>query len=178
MIIGIRAFQDTGKTALAIGTILELCLHHGYAFDEVVANISLNFPVDHQPHCVNNQLMKLYIKEMVTKGLRHKVVLMDEADRLFPARFWQQKEQTEALIGLWQDYKLFNYIIYTAHEGTGIDIVLRSVTQVELVPDYDAKNDCIPFVIYNAIDGFVDDDCLLDVSKNIFPYYNRWAVVK
>lgn len=178
MIVGIRAFQDTGKTALAVGTIIELCLRHGYGFDEVVANIQLEFPVEQKPHCINNQLMKLYIKEMVTKGLKHKIVLLDEADRLFPARFWQQKEQTEALIGLWQDYKLFNYIIYTAHEGTGIDIVLRSVTQIELVPNYDARNDCIPFVIYNAIDGFVDDDCLLDVSKNVFPYYHRWAVVK
>lgn len=174
MIVGIRAFQDKGKTALAVGTILELCLRHGYRFDEVVANLHLTFPVKNPPTYLNNIQMKQFIREMVDKGLKHRVVLLDEADRLFPARFWQKQEQTESLIGLWQDYKLFNYIIYTAHEGTSVDIVLRQVTQIELVPEYDPVKDKIPFIIYNAFRGFVGGDCLLDVSKNVFPYYDRW----
>ena len=177
LIVGIRAFQDKGKTALAVGTILELCAKHGYSYDEVVANLHLKFPAEPGPHSLTNPEMRLFIRSMVTKGLRHKVVLMDEADRLFPARFWQQKEQTDALIGLWQDYKLFNYIIYTAHEGTSVDIVLRQVTQIELVPEYDAYGDCINFDIFNSMDGLVDDDCLANVSKNIFPYYDRWEVI-
>jgi len=178
MIVGIRAFQDKGKTALAIGTILELCAHNGYAYDEIVANLHLKLPVENQPHSLTNPQMRAYVRQMVTKGLKHKIVLLDEADRLFPARFWSQKEQTDALIGLWQDYKLFNYIIYTAHEGTSVDIVLRQVTQIELRPEYDDKNNCIPFTIYNAVDGFVDSDSLLNVSKNIFPYYDRWEVIE
>lgn len=178
MIVGIRAFQDKGKTALAVGAIMELCARHGYAYDEIVANLHLKFPVDNQPHCLNNIQMRQYVRSMVTHGLKHKIVLMDEADRLFPARFWQQREQTDALIGLWQDYKLFNYIIYTAHEGTSVDIVLRQVTQIEINPEYDIRNDCINFTIYNQVDGFVDDDCLVNVSKNIFPYYDRWEVIE
>lgn len=179
MIVSIRQFQDKGKTALAVGTILELCARHGYDYDEVVANLHLKFPVpeDRQPHCLNNIQMRQYVKAMVTQGLKHKIVLLDEADRLFPARFWQQRGQTDALIGLWQDYKLFNYVIWTAHEGTGVDIVLREVTQIELEPDYYELEDCIPFVIYNGMDGLVDDDCLLNVSKNVFPYYDRWEVI-
>lgn len=180
MIVGIRAFQDKGKTALAIGTILELCAHHGYAYNEVVGNLHFNFPLppDQAPHSMHNSNMRAYVRSMVTKGIKHKVVLMDEADRLFPARFWSQREQTDALIGLWQDYKLFNYVIYTAHEGTSVDVVLRQVTQIELAPEYDAKNDCINFTIYNAVDGFVDNDCLVNVSKNVFPYYDRWEVIE
>lgn len=178
MIVSIRAFQDKGKTCLAVGTILELCARHGYGYDEVVANLHLKFPVDPPPHSLTNPQMRAFVRSMVTKGLKHKVVLMDEADRLFPARFWSQKEQTDALIGLWQDYKLFNYVIYTAHEGTSVDIVLREVTQIELIPEYDEKNDCIYFDIINAIDGFTDDDCLLNVSKNVFPYYDRWEVIE
>lgn len=177
MIWAIREFQDKGKTALGIGLILELCARHGYAYNEVVSNIPLIFPVENPPHCINNQQMKLYVQQMVTKGLKHKVILIDEADRVFPARFWQKEGQSEALIGLWQDYKLFNHIIYTAHEGTGVDLILRQVTQMELNPTYDPVNDCIYFTIYNAVDGFVDDDCLLNVSKNIFPYYDRWKEV-
>lgn len=177
MILGIRNWQDTGKTALGVGTIEELVFRHGYGFDEVVANIDLKFPVFPRPLCVNNDGMRSYVKKMVEQGVKHKIIFIDEADRVFPARFWQRPEQTNALVGLWQDYKLFNYIIYTAHRGTGIDVILREVTQIELEPEYDSKNDCIPFTIYNGLDGIVSDDCLLNVSKNIFPYYDRWEVV-
>ena len=174
MIVGIKAFQDKGKSALAVGTILELCARHGYAYDEVVANLHLTFPVESGPHSLNNAQMRAFVQQMVVKGLRHKIVLLDEADRLFPARFWQKHEQTDALIGLWQDYKLFNYVIWTGHAGTGVDLVLRQVTQIELNPDYQPESDSIPFTIYNAVDGFVDIDCLMNVSKNVFPYYDRW----
>lgn len=178
MIVAVRAFQDKGKTALAVGAILELCARHGYSYNEVVGNLQFKFPVDNPPHSINNMQMRAFVRDMVSKGLKHKIVLIDEADRVFPARFWQKPEQTDALIGLWQDYKLFNYVIYTAHEGTSVDIVLRQVTQIELSPEYDPVNDCINFTIFNAIDGFVDDDCLLNVSRNIFPYYDRWEVIK
>lgn len=177
MIVGIKAFQDKGKTALAVGTMLELCAHHGYAYDEIIANIPLKFPVDNKPHCLNNAQMRAFIKRMVLEGIQHKIIMIDEADRVFPARFWQKPDQTEALIGLWQDYKLFNYFIWTGHAGTGVDLVLRQVTQIELEPEYNPKTDEIPFIIYNAVDGFVSNDCLVDVSKNIFPYYDRWERV-
>jgi len=178
VIVGIKNWQDKGKTVLAVGTALELVLRHGYSFDEITANLNLTFPVYPRPICLNNEKMREYIKDMVETGIRHKIVIIDEADRVFPARFWQRHEQTDALIGLWQDYKLFNYIIYTAHRGTGTDVILREVTQIELEPEYDETNDCIPFTIYNALDGRVSNDCLLDVSKNVFPYYNRWEIIK
>ena len=177
MIIGIRGWQDTGKTALAIGIIQELVFNHGYDFNEVVANIHLDFPVDIKPHYLENPKMREFIKSVVSRGLKHKIIMLDEADRLFPARFWQNTEQTDALIGLWQDYKLFNYVIWTGHKGTSVDILLRLTTQMELEPSYDQKNDCIPFIIYDGLHGRVDNDCLLNVSKRIFPYYHRWEVV-
>ena len=177
MIVGIRAFQDTGKTALGVGIIKHLCLHCGYSFNEVIANISLKFPVKEKPLSLNNAQIKSYVRNMVSKGIEHKVIFLDEADRLFPARFWAQHGQSEALIGLWQDRKLFNYIIYTAHEGTGVDIILREVTQIELVPNYVESENKIYFKVYNGIKGKKYRDSLLNVRENIFPYYDRWEVV-
>lgn len=175
MIIGIRAFQDKGKTALAVGIAKELVFHHGYSFSEVIANLHLSrWPGS---HCLSNKQMQVFIQRMVTRGLRHKIVILDEADRLFPARFWNKAEQSEALIGLWQDYKLFNCIIYTAHEGTSVDVILRSVTQIELVPEYSEKDNCIYFTVYNAVDGIVYDDCLLNPKEMVFPDYDRWEII-
>jgi len=177
MIIGIRNWQDKGKTALAVATAMELVLRHGYEWHEIIANIKLLFPVNPMPVTLNNRDMRDYMRNMVRMGDKHKIILIDEADRVFPARFWQNKEQTDSLIGLWQDYKLFNYVIYTAHRGTGIDVILREVTQIELEPEYDQYEDCINFTIYNGMDGVVTEDTLLNVSKNVFPYYDRWALV-
>lgn len=179
MIIALRSFQDTGKTSLGIKIIKKVVeigsrYPHGFRYSDIVANVHLPNWVG--SHSINNNQMRAYVKSMVTKGLKHKIVFMDEADRLFPARFWQHAEQTEALIGLWQDYKLFNIIIYTAHEGTGIDVILRSVTQIEVTPAYDAFNNCTHVIIYNAIIGKVFKSKAENIS-DVFDDYDRWEVI-
>jgi hypothetical protein len=176
MIVSIRAFQDKGKTALAvkvIKTLLEIGSHYpdGFRDSDIVANILLpNWP---GAHCINNNNMRQYINQMVVKGLEHKIIFVDEADRVFPARFWQKPEQTEALIGLWQDYKLFNVVLWTAHEGTGVDIILRDVTQIEITPEYQERMDRLICQVYNAIEGRVFKDSVENISS-VFPDYNRW----
>lgn len=180
MIIAIRAFQDKGKTALAlkiIKSLIELGAKYpdGYRYADIVANILL--PNWEGAHSINNNNMRRYIQDMVVRGLEHRIILIDEADRVFPARFWQKPEQTEALIGLWQDYKLFNIVIYTAHEGTGVDIILREVTQIEITPEYIEKSDLVLTTVYNAIEGRVFRDKVENISS-IFPDYDRWEKVK
>jgi hypothetical protein len=176
MNIGIRGWQDTGKTALALGSMLELLRFHGYQPDEVIANLKINIP---GVHCVTNAQLRFYLKMMVEKESRHKIIIIDEADRVVPARFWHDVEQTMSLLGLWQDEKLFNRVFWTAHQGTSVDLNLRNTTQIELEPYfYNPVKDEIPFTVYNALDGRVFDDCLFNVSKNIFPIYDRWAVIK
>lgn len=174
MIYGVKGWQDKGKTSLGLLIAKELILYHGYSTSEFVGNLKVNWP---DAHCLTNIQMRQFLKAMVKKGLKHKIIFLDEADRLIPARFWQDKEQTDALIGLWQDEKLFNRIIYTAHKGTSTDIILRLCTQMEFEPDYDEATDSIPFIIYNAVDGIVSDDCAEHVSVTIFPDYDRWEVI-
>jgi len=176
MILCARAFQDKGKTALivkAIKTVLSIGSRYpdGYRPADVVANISL--PNWQGAHCINNNNMREYIKQMVVRGLEHKIIFVDEADRVFPARFWQKPEQTEALIGLWQDYKLFNLVFWTAHEGTGVDVILRDVTQIEITPEYIKSADKILCRIYNGIEGRVFRDTVENISS-VFPDYDRW----
>lgn len=177
MIYGIRAFQDKGKTALAVGLAKYICLYGGYEFSEIIANIPLSFPVDHKPVCLNNDEMIKFLKTMIHRDIKHKIIILDECDRLFPARFWQDKEQSESLLGLWQDFKMFYHIFWTAHKGTGVDVLLRETTQIEMEPEYSERKDLIDFIVYNANIGRVSQNCLRDVSKTVFPYYHRWKRV-
>ena len=175
MITGIKGIQDTGKTAVAVAIVMELVAHHGYAWSDVVANIMIK---REGVHCITNELMRKYVAKMVTGGLRHKVILFDEADRLFPARFWQEREQSEALIGLWQDVKLFNNIIWTGHIGTSVDVMLRQTTQVGIIPHYIRTQDLIKVYVFNGLYRRKFMLTCPNVSKTIFPFYNRWDIVK
>ena len=175
MIIHYKGIQDCGKTALAVATIIRLLLKNGYDPSEVVANIHLKIP---GTHSVDNEVMRAFVLKMVSKGLRHRIVLVDEADRVFPARFWQQPEQTSALIGLWQDVKMFNYVLWTAHRGTGVDLMLRQTTQIGIKPSYSKYEDLIRYRVYNSIYERVFSQTCHDVSRRVFPYYDRWEVVK
>lgn len=175
MIYMIRGRQSKGKTALAVATVKELILFHGYNYSEVVANILLpNWPGSHS---LSNHQMKAYVKSMVTKGLKHKIIILDEVDRLFPARMWHDADQTDALIGLWQDEKLFNHIITTSHIGTSTDIILMQCSQIELLPDYHKEWDSIEFTVINDLDGEVHQDGVDNVSERVFPDYDRWEVI-
>lgn len=182
MIIAVRGFQDKGKTATAITLVREYIRigkafgAEGLQYSDVYANLHLiNMPGSHS---LTNPEMRVFIKSMVTNGICHKILLLDEADRLFPARFWQNREQTDALIGLWQDFKLFNIIIYTAHEGTSVDIVLREVTQIEENPEYNPVKDCIDLRVFNALHGIVYEDGIDNISDKAFKYYDRWEAIK
>lgn len=172
----LRGWQDKGKSGLAILGSKELILHHGYMPHDVVCNLGLNWP---NCTCLNNAQMRVYVKKIVKEGVKHKIIIVDEADRVFPARFWHDREQTDALIGLVQDEKLFNHFFWTAHRGSGVDVLLRNATQIEIDvdPGYSAKDDCIYFTVYDQVDGIVYDDVAENVSRTLFPDYDRWKVI-
>lgn len=179
MIVNIKGWQDKGKSAFGVGFIREILrigafYTTGFRPNDVVANCKLIFP---GAHSINNIQMRKYIRAMIVRGLKHKIIFIDEADRVFPARFWHNQEQTDALIGLWQDYKLFNVIIMTCHLGSSVDVIIRESTQIEINVDYDEYEDTIYFIVYNAVDGLVYEDCIKNCREIIFPYYDRWEVI-
>lgn len=181
MISSIRGQQDTGKTALQVGMIRRLLLNgqkwpDGYRPSDVVVNYRLK-NID-GALCLNNNEMRAYIKKTVKTGIKHKIIGITEADRVFPARYWHDKEQSEALLGLWQDVKLFNQVFWDSHIGTSVDVLLRDTRQRAYIPKYDKKKDCINYIM---IDGYTMKVYkglrLLHVSKTVFPYYDRWEVI-
>jgi hypothetical protein len=172
--------QGTGKTALEVAFIrrrLEQSKRwpDGFRPDDVVVNYALKIP---GCHCLTNKEMKVFIKRMVTTGIKHKIIGITEADRVFPSRFWQDREQSETLLGFWQDEKLFNDVYWDSHIGTDVDVMLRNTRQRAYVPKYDKLKDCIN---YTMIDGYTQRVYrglrVLNVSKTVFPYYDRWEVI-
>jgi len=153
---------------------LEHLTWDGYRPDEVYCNFGLKIP---GVHCLNNKAMVAFITDTVKRGLKHKIINITEADRVFPARYWQNREQTDALIGLWQDEKLFNLVYYDAHGGTGVDVTLRNVRQIAWIPKYNKAKDLIKVRVINGLYNREYNLIIPDVKKNVFPYYDRWQVI-
>ena len=176
MIVGFKARQGRGKTASMVATLLDLIGRWGFSASEAVGNVSVNLDGFTK---LNNKLLREYVAEMCHKGFKHKIILIDEIDRVFPARFWQQKEQTETLLGLWQDEKLFNWILYTAHLGKAIDKIIRDCTQIVVIPEYSKLDDTIFLTVINGLELTVSSDTIYPVSSLWTPklIYDRWEVV-
>jgi hypothetical protein len=181
MISSIRGLPSTGKTALMVGFIRRLLITgqrwpDGFRPDDVVVNFKLEIP---GCHCLNNKQMRAYIKKTVSEGIRHKIIGITEADRVFPARFWHDKEQSESLIGFWQDEKLYYQVFWDSHIGTDVDVMLRNTRQRAYLPKYDKYKDLINYTMIDSYTMRVYRGLrLLNVSKSVFPYYDRWEVIK
>jgi hypothetical protein len=176
MIVAFKGRQDCGKTAAMVGTTIELLHKHGYSHNDVVSNVYLKGKEFSGYTLLDNKELKKYVHDMCKEGYKHHIILIDEIDSVFPHRFWQQKGQTDALLGLWQDVKLFNWVLYTAHLGLGVDKLIRECTQICVLPQFNRSTDSIELEIIDGLDLIVYNDALLNVSKRIFPYYDRWYV--
>lgn len=172
MIASARNIQDTGKTAVCVGLLRYDLKFNGYVPDEAYVNYSLRIPGVHR---LTNEQMVEFLKNMVKKGEKHKLIHITEIDRMFPARFWQDKEQTKALLGLWQDMKMFWKVYWDSHIGSSVDILLRETRQLAIVPHgYNKERDEIPFTIINGLYRKRVHKVLCNCSRLVFPLYDRW----
>lgn len=173
MIVGFKSIQDQGKTLSAVATVVELILHHGYDPEECYGNVAINLKGFHY---LSSQGMRDLLGRMVREKWRHKVLVIDEINRVYPARFWKDADRTMELLTIWQDEKMFHWIVYTCHVGNSVDLLVRDATQVIAVPRFDKLRDVVRLGIVNSLD-LECHDLEIPRASRFFPLYDRWAVV-
>lgn len=102
-------------------------------------------------HYLNNHSMRLYVRKMVEHEVRRKIIFIDEIDRVFSHLKWHDAEQQDTLIGLWQDEKLENYIIGTAHVGLSVNKMIRESQQIGILTESLIKGKSVDCTILNAL---------------------------
>lgn len=166
MIYIVKGRQRQYKTTTAVAIALWYHLH-GYALSEIYSTARLyheNGEELKDYHFLTIAEMRLFVRGMVEKHLQHLIVIIDEIDRVFPHRFWNRFEQTESLLGLWQDEKLFHILIGTMHVGKGMDLLLRESMQVEIFTKYDKVNHVVNLVIVDVLNRRVCKDKMLNID--------------
>lgn len=151
---------DTGKTAGAVALVLDL-LKLGYKPDDVHANIWLDVEGSHYH---TNAEFRKYLREVLSKGLRHKILLADEIDSMYPSRGFKDKLQTEEVLKLNQMTKTECWFITTHHKGSSIDKIIRDCMNISLEAHYLPGADKLVFEVLNAVD--CDDEVLY---REVYP---------
>lgn len=161
--------QRQGGTALIIAMGLWLVANKVYKPQDVACNQTIF--IEGVPAKFKNEQIKTLLRVMVRQHMRDKLFIIAECDKLFPPRRWHEKEQTEALIGVQQDEKLGNTILYDCHLR-GVDVLLDSATQIEIIPEYRPALDRIDCEITWLHDMRPHVSVMVEhVSETIFPYY-------
>lgn len=173
MITSWQSIQDQGKTLCAVAQAVQLVRKGSYQPEEVYGNVSLAMPGS---HFLCSDDMRQLMGDIVRQGRRHLILLIDEINRVYPARFWSDKERTMELLTIWQDIKSFMQIIYTTHVGNSVDLLVREATQFVMVPRYFPAQDLVRIYSINGLD-MKPGKWYLQPASSIFKEYDRWAFV-
>ncbi len=171
MFLDITGFKSFGKTSLAVWWACKHSYDHQRRITGNVEFVDLPNTVG-----LTVQGIRDYFGRLVYEEHRDEIIILDEIDRVFPHRFWQNKAQAEHILDAWQDEHLNLLIISTSHQGKGFDLVLRDAVQLIFVPDFD-KRTGITKVTFGWIDHPSAGAFNVDV-RSIFPHYRRWSIVK
>jgi len=168
-----QSIQDQGKTLCAVAQAIQLVLKGSYHPDEVYGNVKLTMPGS---HFLNSDDMRQLMGDIVKQGRRHLIIIIDEVNRVYPARFWSDKDRTLELLTIWQDVKSFQQIIYTTHVGNSVDLLVREATQFVNVPRYFPAQDLVRVYSINGLD-MKATKWILQPASAYFEEYDRWAFV-
>jgi len=170
---GIIQTKDVGKTLTAVAMVKYFILERGYDPREVYANFEIRYP---GCHALTSEGIRQLIGQIMHLGWRHKIIVIDEANTVFPARLWGDKERTKELLSLWQDVKMFHKIIYTSHIGRAVDLLLRQATDFDIIPWIDRQEDCVNLRVINGVDLDKTSICIPNASS-YYKDYNRWGEI-
>lgn len=140
---GAYGLEGTGKTMFMVARVHVWAKLLKIQPDHIYSNVSLpRLGVKQTPQARIFELMKVMLKDKTPK-----IFFISEADRVFPPRFWNDREQVDALLNLWQDRKNNTTFLYDSHVES--EKILRSVTKWFWFPrGPDMENDIL------QVDGF------------------------
>lgn len=165
--------QDCGKTSLMVIDAIydHYVLGHNKP-GEQFGNLHLD--LKNYTYLPSGGLLEL-MKVIIQKKWVHKCLYFDEADRTLMPYKWFDDELQDAVVGCWQDVKMYNIIRYTTHYGDVL-IMLRRATQRVIVPHYFKEFDTTLCKLIKPHDHTVTIKQKNHISQ-AFPVYDRWEVI-
>lgn len=168
-----RGAESTGKTLLVSHLYRELIDKELYLPSEAVGNLSFKGKYSIGYQVLKGDDLRQYLWDLTHVPYEHKIVIIDEADSEFPARFFSDKEQTEISLRLWHTAKLGNYIFLTSHLGNSVDVIMYLATHYYLYPFRPSfTTNTLDYTVVNRLEWSIEDWTAYDIIPTML-IYNR-----
>lgn len=176
LVVEFEGSADIGKTCAMVATALELVNFLGYKGEEVHANFWVDIKGAHQ---YDNAGMRQFIRDLFKYEYRHKIVMVDEIDAMYPSRAFADKLQIDEVLKLNQMTKTENWFMFTRHLGSAIDKIIRDCTNVSVSPLYNPVEDKIELEVLDGVDC-LEELILREIcpASEVFKRYKRWQPIK
>jgi len=169
-----RGVESTGKTLWIAHRYRWLIDKGFFTPDEAVGNMTFKGKYAYGYTCLKGDDLREYLWDLTHKPYKHKIVIIDEADTEFPARFFSDTEQTEIGLRLWHTAKLHNHIFLSSHKGNSVDIIMHLATHYYIFPDKpDFESNTLNFTVGNKLDYELSHWTAYDVIKTMLIYNRR-----
>jgi len=169
-----RGTEDAGKT-LWIARFYKWLIDTGrYTPSEAVGNITFKGKYGYGYTTLKGDNLHQYLFDLTHKPYEHKIVIIDEIDSEFPARFFPNREQTEIAIRMWHIRKLHNVILMSSHLGRSTDLIFDLATHFKIIPyQPNWETDSMDFTIINRLDKQITDWTAYNVIQAMLIYNRR-----
>ena len=169
-----RGAESMGKT-LWIAHKYRYLIDKGlYSPSEAVGNITFKGKYSYGYQTLKSDDLRQYLWDLTHVPYEHKIVIIDEADSEFPARLFNDKEQTEIALRLWHTAKMHNYVLMTSHIGNSVDIIMHLASHYYIFPRQpNFETNTMDFTIANGLDVILSNWTAYDIIKTMLIYNRR-----
>lgn len=168
-----RGAEGQGKTLWVAHYCRYLFDKCGFSPYDAVGNITLKGKYNVGYTVLKSDDLKQFLWDLTHKPYRDKIVIIDEIDSEFPARFFADKEQTEIALRLWHTNKLHNYIFMTSHLGNSTDLIIHLASHYIIIPRQPVfETNSMEFTVIDKLNLTINDYEATDIIKTML-IYNR-----
>ena len=166
-----RGAESTGKT-LWIAHKYRYLIDKGlYTPYDAVGNITFKGKYADGYQVLKGDKLREYLWNLTHVPYTHKIVIIDEADSEFPARSYNDKEQTEIGLRLWHTAKMHNYVLLSSHLGNSTDLIMHLASHFYVFPRKpNFATNSMDFTLSNGLDMRIDDWTAYDVIRTMLIY--------
>jgi hypothetical protein len=168
-----RGAEGTGKT-LWIAHFYKFLIDSGlFTPYDATGNISFKGKYGLGYTVKKGETLHEYLWNMTHIPYRHKIVIIDEIDSEFPARFFANKEQTEIALRMWHVQKLDNFVLMSSHIGNSTDLIYHLASHYLIYPKKPCfETNTMDFTIVSNLELWNTEMVAHDIVKTML-IYNR-----
>lgn len=174
-IYGFWGYDDTCKTLNAVTFFKYLSEMREYR--RKYSNIDLKWNVEYE--YITTSQVKSILESLIRDEIKDTLMLIDEADVIFPADEFINKDDKKALRFSFQTHKLNDDILYVSHRGKGVNKLLRNSTHKLIVCHKTENNQyiiCVDDLQKHGLDN--PKVYIREWPELSFKDYDRWQIVK